>query len=194
MAELEVGVFCVWEETMNYRPITDVWILARSKTKYYGAYPAGFLHRARALLGVGIDDSVLHVCGGKVEEYPYRGYGPNDCTLDPDLTCNPTYVRDARLTYPECPHTSDDLWAAVLIDRPYTPEDADHYAVGRDVLPTANELVRNGIAVVPIGGRVGMLDYLWPQPPKNAKEVAVVAVGTGRNARARWYTVFERME
>jgi len=23
---------------MNYRPITDIWILARPKVKYYGAY------------------------------------------------------------------------------------------------------------------------------------------------------------
>lgn len=42
---------------MNYRPITDVWILGRSKTKdpetgksYYGAYLSGFLERARPML------------------------------------------------------------------------------------------------------------------------------------------------
>ena len=38
---------------MSYRPITDVMILARSKTKYYGAFPAGFLSRARWELGCG---------------------------------------------------------------------------------------------------------------------------------------------
>jgi hypothetical protein len=32
---------------VSYRPITDVWILARPKVKYYGAYPNGFLERAR---------------------------------------------------------------------------------------------------------------------------------------------------
>jgi hypothetical protein len=31
---------------MSYRPITDVWILARSKVKYFG------VSRARAVLGV----------------------------------------------------------------------------------------------------------------------------------------------
>ena len=46
---------------MSYRPITDVWILARSKVPYYGAYPAGFLHRARTLLGVDAVGAVLHV-------------------------------------------------------------------------------------------------------------------------------------
>jgi hypothetical protein len=191
---------------MSYRPITDVWILARPKVKYYGAYPAGFLHRARALLGVGEMDPVLHVCGGKVRDYPFRGFGPNDKTLDLDPACNPDFLRDARepfplncrdADHPPCRATEPALlhapWAAVLIDRPYTVEDAAHYVPGPSVLPTANQLVRQGIAVVPVGGKVGMLDFTWPQPPKNAREVAVIAVGTGRNARARWFCVFERL-
>lgn len=65
---------------MSYRPITDVWILARPKVKYYGAYPNGFLERARALLGVSPFDPVLHVCGGSAREYPAkpRGFGPRE--------------------------------------------------------------------------------------------------------------------
>jgi hypothetical protein len=43
----------------NYRPITDTWILERAKLKggqkYYGAYLGGFPERARALLGVTIN-------------------------------------------------------------------------------------------------------------------------------------------
>lgn len=196
---------------MSYRPITDVWILARSKTKYYGAYPAGFLHRAVQLLGVGADAYVLHVCGGKVREYPFRGLGKNHRTLDLNPTVKPDYLRDAREPFPfvcldadhddRCSRKTGLLhrpWDAVLIDRPYTEEDADKYIAeglgeGHKVLPPANLLIKNAIAVLPIGGRVGILDYVWPQPPKNAREVAVVAVGTGRNARARWYTVFERV-
>lgn len=181
---------------MSYRPITDVWILARSKVKYYGAYPAGFLHRARALLGVRIDDPVLHVCAGRVRDYPYKGFGIVDRTLDLDPECKPDFLRDAREPFPmrDTGEAWDDYWDGVLIDRPYTSEDAAKYTPGADKLPTANELVKNGIAVVPVGGRVGILDYVWPQPPKNAVEVAVVAVGTGRNNRARWYTVVERIE
>lgn len=177
---------------MSYRPICDTWILARSKTKYYGAYPAGFLHRARALLGVGLNDPVLHVCAGRVRDYPYRGLGPNDRTLDLDRQCDPDFLQDAREPFPLSNKCL--AWGAVLIDRPYTPDDADHYVVGRAVFPPINLLLKHGIAVVGVGGKVGILDYLWPQPPKNATEVAVVGVGTGRNSRARWFTVFERME
>lgn len=189
---------------MSYRPITDVWIMARSKTKYYGAFPAGFLHRAIQLLGVGRNASVLHVCGGKVREYPFRGFGPNHKTLDLNPKTKPDFLQDAREPFPMRQlgnHRAKDVvapWDAVLIDRPYTDDDADCYVKeglkeGHKVLPSANLLIKNAIAVLPVGGRVGMIDYVWPQPPKNATEVAVIGVGTGRNSRARWYTVFERM-
>ena len=194
---------------MSYRPVCDTWILARSKVKYYGAFPAGFLHRARHLLGVHIGSPTLFVCGGRVRDYPYRGFGPNDKTLDLDATLSPDFLQDARDPYPlyncgykDCLTCEDGdcqtgvkghLWAGVLIDRPYTEDDADHYQPGRRVLPSANQLVKNAIAVLPVGARVGILDYVWPQPPKNAVEQAVITVTTGRNNRARFYTVFERM-
>lgn len=190
---------------MSYRPICDIWILARSKQKYYGSYPAGFLHRARALLSVGNNDPVLHVCSGAIKQYPYRGLGLNDKTLDLNPLVKPTFLQDAREPFPFNSRINLQTrqpvplpWAAVLIDRPYTVQDADKYideglVEGATVLPSANLLVKHGIAVVPIGGKVGILDYLWPQPPKNAVEVAVVGVGTGRNSRARWFTVFERL-
>lgn len=174
---------------MSYRPICDVWILARSKVPYYGAYPAGFLHRARALLGVSINGPVLHVCAGKIKDYPYSGLGPNDGTLDLDPACSPDYLQDARDPLPML----DPYWSAVLIDRPYTEEDAAKYAPGALVLPNANDLLKNAMNVVAKGSRVGMLDYIWPHPGKVAKEVAVIAVGTGRNNRARWFTVFEKL-
>ena len=186
---------------MSYRPICDVWILARSKVPYYGAYPAGFLHRARALLGVGPEDAVLHVCGGMVRKYPYRGFGVNDNTLDLDPACEPDYLQDARDELPlrkgdghDGTYTELLPWDAVLIDRPYTEADAAHYAPGADKLPDLNDLLKRSLAVVPVGHRVGIIDYLWPHAGKYGQEVAVVAVGTGRNNRARWFTVFERLQ
>jgi hypothetical protein len=184
----------------GYRPITDVWILGRPKVKYYGAYPAGFLSRARALLGVDRFDPVLHVCSGKIREYKcgpsctpghWHGLGQLDKTLDLDPACQPDFLRDARDTLPQEPHNV--YWRAILIDRPYTESDASHYVPGADKFPDINSLLKRAVAAVEIGGKVGVLDYVWPMPPKNAREVALVAVGTGRNNRARWFTVFERI-
>lgn len=174
---------------MSYRPITDVMILARSKTKYYGAFPAGFLARARHMLGVGPMGSVLHVCAGKVKEYPFEGFGPNDRTVDLDAETCPDFWMDVRKELPDA-----TLWDAILIDRPYTEEDAAHYAPGADKLPELNDLLKRCLRLVPVGHRVGVLDYLWPHPGKLGKEVFVTAVGTGRNGRARWYVVFERLD
>jgi hypothetical protein len=192
---------------MSYRPITDVWILARPKVKYYGAYPNGFLERARALLGVTPFDSVLHVCGGRAREYPAkpRGFGPNDKTLDMDAALSPDFLQPATDKLPcrkhfgsaaDClryPQFSDCGWPALIADPPYTEADADHYAPGRDVFPSANKILRNMLDVVRPGGRVGMLHYVLPQPPREGvRFVACVGVIAGYNNRMRVFSVFEK--
>jgi hypothetical protein len=180
---------------MSYRPLTDTIILARSKTKYYGAYPAGFVRRARWELGCGPDDAVLHICGGKLREYPFpQEIGQHDQTLDLDPGCSPDFLQDAREDLPYRPLDGDAvLWDGVLIDRPYTEEDAEHYVPGADKLPDLNDLLKRALQLVPIGRRVGTLDYLWPHPGKYGIERFVGGVGTGRNGRARWFIVFERV-
>lgn len=195
---------------MSYRPITDTWILARAKLlagqKYYGAYLGGFPERARVLLGVTLSDSVLHVCGGKARFYPYkRGFGANDKTVDLNPDLKPDFIRDVREPLPcqwcptredegECEGRDGGLWPAILADPPYSEEDAKSYMPGAEKYPNPNALVRNCINSVRIGGRVGFLHYLWPACPKNAMEVAIIAVKCGRNGRARQLTVLERLE
>ena len=177
---------------MSYRPITDEWILARPRliggAKLYGAYPGGYLERARALLGVSISDPVLHVCGGMVRlyAYPKRALGPNDKTLDLDPLMNPDFCQDARDAYPRG-------FSAILADPPYGLEEADRYAPGRHVLPTPNIIAKRAIEALEVGRRVGILCYQWAAPPKNAIEVAVISVQTGRNQRPRTLTVMERL-
>lgn len=180
---------------MSYRPICDTWLLARSKVKYYGAYPAGFLGRARDLLGVHADDCVLHVCSGRVFEYPFKGLGDSDKTVDIDPELCPTFCGDVR---------SSEFWDrireglnpnyadAVLIDRPYTEEDATHYRLGTGILPDLNFLVRQGLDTVAEGGKVGVLDYFIPRPPAEARFVACVGVVVGFGNRGRFFTVFEK--
>lgn len=196
---------------MSYRPITDVWILARPKVKYYGAYPNGFLERARALLGVSPFDAVLHVCGGRARQYHAkpRGFGPNDQTLDLDEALSPDHLQSADEPLPlhTCPDATcldctDGAWAtgikghhwpALIADPPYTDADAEHYAPGRESFPSANRILKNMLAVVRVGGRVGMLHYVLPQPPRaDVRFVACVGVIVGFNNRMRVFSVFER--
>jgi hypothetical protein len=169
-----------------------MWFLARAKLKggkkYYGAYLGGFPERARALLGVTINQPVLHVCGGMAKFYPYpAGFGPNDRTLDMDAACEPDYLADAREPLP----TGFD---AMLIDPPYSVEDAAHYlqGQGRVAYPTPNELVRNALAALKPGQRVGIIHYLLPQA-KDARFVACVGVVCGFNNRIRVFSVFEKI-
>lgn len=177
---------------MSYRPIMDPWVLARPRLrggqKLYGAYPGGYLERARALLGVHIDDPVLHVCGGMVRlyAYPRRALGPNDKTLDLDPLMKPDFLQDARDPYPTG-------FVAILADPPYGETEADRYVPGRGRLPTPNIIAKRAIEALAIGRRVGVLCYAWTAPPPNAIEVAVISVLTGRNQRARVLTVMERL-
>lgn len=187
-----------------HRPICDTWILARAKLKggrkYYGAYPGGFLERARTLLGVNIDDPLLHVCGGMARYYPYRGFGKLDMTLDLDPKTKPDYLRDARepfpfLALPGKGIYKGDLWDAILIDPPYSEVDAKHYNVGSETYPKPNLLLKNGLEAVRIGGRVGILHYLWPKQPSRttAKCTHLISIYVGQNNRCRTLSVFERL-
>ena len=184
---------------MSYRPITDMWFLARAKLaggkKYYGAYLGGFPERARALLGVTLDDPVLHVCGGMARHYPYRrGFGRNDRTLDLDPATEPDFLADARLPFPLDYHRCNfpDKWPGILIDPPYSEQDATHYIPGAEKYPSPNLLVKNAIEALRPGGRVGIIHYLLPKAPADAVFVAAVGVLCGFNNRIRVFSVFEK--
>ena len=172
---------------MSYRPICDMWLLARPKVKYYGAYPNGFLERARVLVGCSFYDKILHVCGGMVSSYPNKGFGINDKTVDIDTNVKPDFVCDVRTEIPE------GNWDGILIDQPYTDEDADHYLCGKEMLPIPNKLVKLCINSVGVGKKVGCLHYICPSCPKNAKFIACIGVLVGFNNRLRCFSVYERV-
>jgi len=194
---------------MSYRPITDIWFLARAKlkggVKYYGAYLGGFPERARALLGCNFNDPVLHVCGGMAKLYPYkRAFGPNDYTLDLDPKTEPDFLQDAREPFPDAPlwgwyqppfedgKVPRIPWGGILIDPPYSEADAEHYVPGSDKYPKPNLLIKNAFDVLPSGGRVGLIHYILPSPPKDAIFVAAIGILCGFNNRIRIYSVFEK--
>lgn len=193
----------------GYRPICDTWMLGRCKykgsVKRYGGYLAGFLIRARDLLGVHIDDPVLHVCGGLAREYPFAGFGPNDMTMDLDPTTNPDFLQDAREAWsPFRPFDPKEESApggflvrgfkAYLIDPPYSEEDAKHYLDGKgdSVYPSPNLLLKRAFEVMEVGQKVGIIHYAPPRAPVNSREVACIQLICGFNNRGRVYAVFEK--
>lgn len=178
---------------MSYRPITDFWFLARAKLlggrKYYGAYLGGFPERARALLAATIDEPVLHVCGGMARFYPYKGgFGPNDKTLDLDPATSPDYLQDAREELPK------GFFKAMLIDPPYSEEDAAKYTVGAKVYPSPGFLAVNALHSLEPGQRVGIIHYAVPRRPTGSRFVACVGVACGFGNRLRCYSVFEKQK
>lgn len=141
--------------------------------------------------------------GRKVGGIPLRGFGSNDVTIDIDPETNPDFCLDVRelgslvverdgcvCGYPLPPDMGFKQPRAVLVDRPYSTDDAANYRCGADVLPNLEKLVADCLRIVMPGGMVGVLDYLWPRMRGSARNVAAVAVGTGEGNRARWFTVW----
>ncbi len=175
----------------DYAPQTETWWTVRSWLKFYGAYPRGFLAKARELVLAGqpCDSPILHVCSGRVRDYQTRGFGPNDLTLDLDPNLKPDYLADAR----NSEAYNHERWAAILADPPYTADDADHYQPGRGVLPSPYVIVKNSIAALDPGRRVGILHLFAPQAPKGSRFVACVTVLTGFNNQASLFSVYQKM-
>ena len=101
---------------------------------------------------------------------------------------NPDFLADAR----DPSAYNHERWAAILADPPYTLEDADHYPPGRAVIPSPYVIVKNAIAALESGRRVGILHLVAPQAPKGSRFVACITVLTGFNNRARLFSVYEK--
>lgn len=187
---------------MSYRPITDFWFLTRCKykggVKRYGGYLGGFPERARRLIGCAINEPMLHLCGGLARLYPYvGGFGPNDKTLDNDASVEPDFLQDAEDPLPDPTGLRLKVgvelqpWGGILIDPPYSEEDAKRYPFS--TYPNPNLLVANSLTVLPVGRKVGIIHYALPRCPKNAKFIACVGVACGFGNRIRCFSVFEKL-
>lgn len=183
---------------MSYRPITDFWFLARCKykdgSKRYGGYLGGFLERARRLVGASINEPVLHICGGNAHLYPYAGgYGDQDERLDLDVAVKPEHLWDCSVSIPHQTFRGSEDWAGMIADPPYSAEDAKQYAPGADKYPSPNKIVSLACEVLPVGRKIGIIHYIVPACPKNAKFIACVGIVCGFNNRIRAFSVYERI-
>lgn len=195
---------------MSYRPITDIWFLARAKLlngkKYYGAYLGGFPERARILLGASANDCVLHVCGGMARHYPYKaGFGSNDMTMDMDPDTVPDILHDIRKPWPIAARYPigfkpdmriglESGWRYVLADPPYSTEDAAHYKPGAENYPKPNEIMARASEAMQVGGRIGLIHYILPAQRNDMKFLAAIGVMCGFNNRIRVFSVWEKIQ
>lgn len=218
---------------MSYRPITDTIFCARTKTKdpstgksYYGAYPAGFLEKARIILGCSDSDVIWHVCGGFAREYNgikgginLTGFGSNDLSVDLDHSCQPDILGDVRNLHKFISSNESNCLSisyndeikkhftfrgsvlfngdpilkpkGIIIDRPYTLEDARHYRFGESCFPDLNKLLKDCLKIVRPSGLVGVLDYMIPSS-SNGKCIGLYGVVAGTNCRIRAFTVWQK--
>jgi len=194
--------------TMN-----DAWILARSKVKYYGAYPSGFLKRARRQLVGGDPEKIIwHIPGGMVREYNgtkggilLEGFGQDDKIIDLNPECDPDFEIDVRFLREHfiIPDYAKNIIEfkkdqfgrpdGIIIDRPYTLKDADHYPPGADKFPQLSKLIKDCLEIVKPGCFVGAIDYEWPQLGKNYREVFLHPVLTGRGNKIRLFSGWEKL-
>lgn len=155
-----------------------------SPAPVYGAFPKRFLPWALRLLGCESRPAeVLHVCSGALSKDDVRGGTRVD--LRPEAA--PDILADGRAL-----PIADATWRAVLLDPPYSPEYArDLYGTE---YPRPSHLLREAARVVRPGGRIGILHFLVPSPPKGCSIVAVRGVTQGCGYRIRAFTVYERID
>lgn len=159
----------------------------RNKTRFYGAYPAGYLARVEALfpdvfLRPDVKQRVLHVFSGSL---PAGDYLRCDIAQPAEFPCS---VYDLPVDLARRGRPPFDL---ILADPPYTAQDAVRYQT-----PMVNraKVMRSLAEVTRLGGHVVWLDTVWPMFRKSEwRTVGRIGVTRSTNHRVRMVSIFERM-
>jgi hypothetical protein len=156
------------------------WVIGndyRNKTRYYGAYPAGYLARVNALF----PDSItrLHAFSGSL---PAGDYVRCDLLQPAEFQCRVEEL-PAQLSGP-----AFDL---VYADPPYTAADAAKYRT--PMVDRRRALAALAEVTLP-GGHLVWLDTVWPMHSKRQwVTVGRIAIVRSTNHRVRMATIFERV-
>ncbi len=162
--------------------VYGTWIMGndyRVKSTYYGGYPAGYLHRVRALFPD--RPYALHLFSGKVDTEAM----PGD-TVDINPHNHPTYLDDAQ-TLKKVPL---GLYGLVLADPPYSVEDSEHY---QTTMIKRNVVMRAlGEGLNP-GAYVVWLDQVLPMYRKDQFSLeAAIGMMKSTNHRFRMVSIFRK--
>lgn len=148
----------------------------RNRSRYYGAYPPGFLDRVQALFPDWTE--VLHAFSGSLPQGPY-----DRC----DLVQPAEYQCDVR----ELPTLAGNRrWQYVVADPPYTAEDAEKY---QTPMVNRGQATRALAQVTRPGGFLIWLDTVWPMHAKEEWRTAGrITLIRSTNHRVRLISLFER--
>lgn len=163
------------------------WLIGnhyRNATRYYGAYPPGYLKRIAALFPDVEPDATLHVFAGSLPEGVWR----MDVSLEHDPTI-PGSVYDAR-TLIDRYVRKHHRFRLLVADPPYSSADAVHY---KTTMISRGRALAALATVTKAGGHLVWLDVCWPMHRK-AEWVTVgrIAIVRSTNHRVRMATIFER--
>lgn len=156
------------------------WLIGndyRNPSKYYGAYPKGYVDRIMSMWPDAGGD-VLHAFSGSLQA---GNYVRCDLVQAAELNCS---------VYDIAQHTSR-RFKLLAADPPYTSEDAKKY--GTAMISRA-KATRGLAGVAEQGAHMVWLDTVWPMHSKTQwVTVGRITIVRSTNHRVRLATVFERV-
>jgi len=163
-----------------------VWVIGAvygNQTKFYGAFPRGYLNRVMALFPDVEPSDVLHAFSGSLPEGPYTRL---DLVQPAELSGSVVDVR--RLVDAKTPGR---LFPLVTADPPYTSDDAAHY---KTPMVNRSAVMRALAEVTAPGGFLVWLDTQWPMYNKETWRTAGrVMLIRSTNHRVRAVHFFQRV-
>ncbi len=158
------------------------WVIGndyRNKSRYYGAYPNGYLDRVMALFpDVAYGPDVLHAFSGSLPPGDY-------------VRCD--MVQDAELqgSVYDIGSLTQSRFKLIIADPPYTATDAEKY--GTPMVDRRRATAALSEVVLP-GSHMIWLDTVWPMHSKRQwVTVGRITVQRSTNHRIRMATIFERV-
>lgn len=158
--------------------IYGVWYCGTSfqKAVYYGQYPLTFVKRVKAMFP---EESMLHLCCGRCRI-------PGATNVDIHPLPEADVVADA-----ESLPFADGSFEVVLLDPPYSEEDASRYKNKR--LIRSGKVMAESRRVLADGGYLLWLDEKYPSyRRKEWKLVGLIAIITGFQRRVRVLSIFQK--
>lgn len=163
------------------------WVIGndyRNKSRYYGAFPNGFLPR---LMGLFPDvanhgstwrtQNILHAFSGSLPEGFYQ-------------RCDSHQPAELRCRIEDIAKHAHGLFELVIADPPYSDTDAEKY--GTPMIQRAHVTAALAKVTKP-GGHLAWLDCVWPMHKKSEwRTVGRIAITRSTNHRVRDLTLFER--